>query len=63
VDLLAMQYPYQRKRCCESTQRQSVRGDIQMTNMQTKTMCDGLNAKAAETNPAFRFEVITMEVK
>jgi hypothetical protein len=28
-----------------------------------KIMCDDLNAKAAETNPAFRFEVITMEVK
>jgi hypothetical protein len=28
-----------------------------------KTMCDELNVKASETNPAFRFEVITMEVK
>jgi hypothetical protein len=28
-----------------------------------KIMCDELNAKALETNPAFRFEVITMEVK
>ena len=28
-----------------------------------KTMCDELNAKATETNPAFRFELITMEVK
>jgi hypothetical protein len=25
--------------------------------------CDLLNAKAAEINPAFRFEVITKEVK
>ena len=29
----------------------------------SKIMCDELNAKALETNPAFRFEVITMEVK
>jgi hypothetical protein len=28
-----------------------------------KAMCDDLNAKAAETNPAFRFEIITLEVK
>jgi len=28
-----------------------------------KIMCDELNAKAAETNPAFRFEVVTLEVK
>jgi hypothetical protein len=28
-----------------------------------KAMCHDLNAKAAETNPAFRFEVITKEVK
>ena len=28
-----------------------------------KIMCDELNLKASETNPAFRFEVITMEVK
>jgi len=28
-----------------------------------KNECDLLNAKAAETNPAFRFEVITLEVK
>ena len=28
-----------------------------------KTMCDQLNSQAAETNPAFRFEVVTMEVK
>jgi hypothetical protein len=28
-----------------------------------KTECDLLNEKAAETNPAFRFEVITIEVK
>ncbi len=28
-----------------------------------KTMCDQLNAKASETNPAFRFEVVTIEVK
>ena len=26
-----------------------------------KTECDRLNEKAAETNPAFRFELITME--
>jgi len=28
-----------------------------------KVMCDELNAKAAETNPAFRFVIITKEVK
>lgn len=28
-----------------------------------KCECDLLNQKAAETNPAFRFEVITKEVK
>ncbi len=28
-----------------------------------KIMCDELNAKASETNPAFRFEVVTLEVK
>lgn len=28
-----------------------------------KSECDLLNQKAAETNPAFRFEVITKEVK
>jgi hypothetical protein len=28
-----------------------------------KIMCDELNARAAETNPAFRFEVVTLEVK
>ena len=28
-----------------------------------KSECDLLNTKAAETNPAFRFEVITLEVK
>ena len=28
-----------------------------------KSECDLLNAQAAETNPAFRFEVITKEVK
>jgi hypothetical protein len=28
-----------------------------------KTMCDELNVKASETNPMFRFEIITMEVK
>ena len=28
-----------------------------------KVMCDDLNAKAAETNPAFRFVIITKEVK
>jgi hypothetical protein len=28
-----------------------------------KAMCDDLNAKAEETNPAFRFVIITKEVK
>jgi len=28
-----------------------------------KIMCDELNAKAAETNPAFGFQIITKEVK
>jgi hypothetical protein len=28
-----------------------------------KIMCDELNLKASETNPAFRFEVVTLEVK
>ena len=28
-----------------------------------KSECDLLNQKASETNPAFRFEIITMEVK
>ena len=30
---------------------------------EAKAECDLLNQKAAETNPAFRFEVVTLEVK